>query len=149
MSGFKGKYDHAVDSKGRIIIPSKLKKHLSPEADEKFVITRGLDDVLWLYPLDVWNAWEQQLKENTNPFNSEDRFFVRTLMQYAHEVQLDKQNRIMIPKELLDLAHITSAVKLLGMFDYIEIWSPEEFDRYFSSTEQSYEQVASRVMGQK
>jgi MraZ protein len=148
MAGFKGKYEHSIDEKGRVSLPSKLRKNLSPEAMDSFVVTRGFENCLDLFPLDAWNALEVELKSSLNKYKEEDRLFLRTITMWAHEVTLDKQARIMIPQELLEFAGISSHAVIIGALEKIEIWSPEEFQRYRDRfADQSYESVAARVMG--
>lgn len=148
MAGFKGKYEHAVDDKGRVSLPSKIRKALNPEANDSFVITRGYENSLVLYPLDAWNRYEDQMKNDLNTHREEDRLFIRTIMMWAHEVSLDRQARIMIPQELMEVAGIRSEIVIVGALEKIELWSPEHFhaynERYADTT---YEAVAARVMG--
>jgi MraZ protein len=148
MAGFKGKYDHTVDDKGRVSLPSKIRKALSPEAKDSFVITRGYENSLVLYPLDAWNRYEEQMKTGLNTHREEDRLFIRMIMMWAQEVSLDRQARLMIPKELTEIAGITTQVVIIGALEKIELWSPEYFraynERYADTT---YEAVAARVMG--
>jgi MraZ protein len=148
MAGFKGKYDHTVDDKGRVSLPSKIRKALSPEANDSFVITRGYEKSLVLYPLDAWNRYEEQMKTGLNTHREEDRLFIRMIMMWAQEVSLDRQARLMIPKELTEIAAITTQVVIIGALEKIELWSPEYFraynERYADTT---YEAVAARVMG--
>ncbi len=148
MAGFKGKYDHSVDDKGRVSLPAKIRKNLSPEALDSFVITRGYDNSLDLYPQDVWNDFEEQLRKKTNRHEEEGRLHIRRIMMYAQETSLDKQARITIPQDLMDFAGIRGNVIIIGALDKIEIWSPENF-RIYNEThaEQSFESVAARVMG--
>jgi len=148
MAGFKGKYEHAVDDKGRVSLPSKLRKNLSPEANDSFVITRGYEFSLDLFPMDVWNQLEDELRSKLNKHREEDRLFLRTLMMWAQEVTLDRQSRIMIPQELMEFAGVTEKVIIIGALEKIEIWSPESFRSYHErNADQTYESVAARVMG--
>lgn len=148
MAGFKGKYEHAVDDKGRVSLPSKLRKNLSPEANDSFVITRGYESSLDLYPMDVWNQLENELRSKLNQYREEDRLFLRTLMMWAQEVTLDRQSRVMIPQELMKIAGVTEKVIIIGALEKIEIWSPESFRNYYErNADQTYESVAARVMG--
>lgn len=148
MAGFKGKYEHSVDDKGRVSLPSKIRKALKPEANDSFVITRGYENSLVLYPLDAWNVYEEQMKNDLNTHREEDRLFIRTIMMWAHEVSLDRQARIMIPQELMEAAGIRNEIVIVGALEKIELWSPEHFraynERYADTT---YEAVAARVMG--
>ena len=148
MAGFKGKFEHSIDDKGRVNLPAKLKKYLTPEAADSFVITRGHDLCLYLYPMDTWSKVEDDLKSRLNVNKEEDRLYLRTLLSNSHEVTLDKQSRIMIPEQLLTIANIEGAAVIIGSLDKIEIWSPQTFETYLQRfSDMSYEDVASKVMG--
>ena len=121
---------------------------MMPEANGTFVITRGMENCLYLYPLDTWSKVESELREKLNVYREEDRLFLRTLLMWAHEVTLDKQSRIMIPQELLEFASLDSSIVIIGALDKIELWAPAELEKYLGKfAEQSYEEVAARVMG--
>jgi MraZ protein len=145
VSSFKGSYDYAVDSKGRINIPSRLRKYVSPEANDTFIVTRGYERCLFVYPLDEWNRLEQSIRQlsSTNP---QHRFFMRTLLERATECQLDGQSRITIPKELLQFAGIENDVVILGVLERIELWNPADYQEYLKSQAESYESVAQHVL---
>ncbi len=145
MSSFKGSYEYSVDSKGRINIPARLRKNLSPEANDTFVVTRGCEKCLFVYPLDEWNKLEQSIRQlsSTNP---KHRFFMRTLLERATETQLDGQSRITIPKDLLQFAGIDNDVLILGVLDRIEVWNPGTYKEYETSQPESYEDVAQTVL---
>ncbi len=148
MTSFKGKFEHSIDDKGRISLPAKFRRNLGDPGMEVFTITRGMDKCLYLYTQERWSAMEEDLRTNLNPYKEEDRLFLRTLQYWTHEVQLDKQNRIMVPQELLDVAGITTQVLLIGALERIEIWSPQEFTGYMNRfAETPFEVVAARVMG--
>ena len=148
MSSFKGSYSYSVDNKGRINIPAKLRKYVSPEANDTFVVTRGFEKCLFLYPLDEWNTLEGSVRE-LSPSNSQHRFITRTLLQYATETQLDGQSRIMIPKELQQFAGIEDQVLIVGVLERIEVWNPKEYEGYMKSQTDSYENVAQTVLHKK
>lgn len=148
MSSFKGSYIHAVDEKGRISIPARMRKYLSPEANETFVVTRGTETCLFLFPLDEWEKLEQKLKE-LNTFNPQHRLLIRVLLMWAVEVTLDNQSRIMIPKNLLEFAKIDKEALIIGALDRIEIWNPEIFKEYVDTQPESYESIAEKVLGLK
>lgn len=95
---FMGEYNHTIDAKGRLIIPSKFREVLG----EEFVITKGLDGCLFVYDNQEWNAFEEKLK--ALPLNKKDnRQFVRFFLAGAAEVEVDKQGRILVPGNLRDL----------------------------------------------
>jgi MraZ protein len=148
MSSFKGSYSYSVDSKGRINIPAKLKKYVSPDANDTFIVTRGFEKCLFLYPLDEWNGLESSIR-GLSSSNSQHRFITRTLLQYATESQLDGQSRITIPRELLQFAGIDDQVLIIGVLERIEVWNPKEYDAYMSSQTESYENVAQSVLHKK
>jgi MraZ protein len=145
MSSFKGSYEYSVDGKGRINIPARLRKYVSPEANDTFVVTRGYEKCLFVYPLDEWNKLEQSIRQlsSTNP---KHRFFMRTLLEKAAESQLDGQARITIPKELLGLAGIENDVLILGVLERIELWNPSIYREYEKAQTDSYENVAQTVL---
>ncbi len=148
MSSFKGRYAYSVDSKGRINIPAKLRKSLSPEANDTFVITRGFEQCLFAYPLDEWNKLEHTIR-SLSPSNPQHRFFVRTLLQWATEAQLDGQARIIIPQDLLKFAGIENEVLIVGVLERIEVWNPKTYEEYLRTQPTPYESVAEAVLGQK
>jgi MraZ protein len=145
MSSFKGSYSYSVDSKGRTNIPSKLRKYVSPDANDTFIITRGYEQCLFVYPLDEWNKLEQSIRELTTT-NPKHRFFMRTLLEKATESQLDGQSRITIPKELLQFAAIENEVLILGVLERIEVWNPKVYQEYQKAQAESYENVAQTVL---
>ena len=144
MSSFKGSYSYSVDAKGRINIPAKLRKYVSPDANETFVVTRGYEQCLFIYPLDEWMMLEKSIRQ-LSPSNAQHRYFTRTLLQYAIECQLDAQSRITVPKELLQFAGIEDQVSILGVLERIELWNPRTHEAYLRSQTESYEDVAQKV----
>jgi MraZ protein len=145
MSSFKGSYNYSVDDKGRINIPAKLRKSVAREANDTFVITRGYERCLFAYPLDEWEKLEQTIRELA-PTDRQNRFFTRTLLEKATESQLDGQFRITVPRELLQYAGIESEVLILGVLERIELWNPAVYEQYRASQEESYEDIAQRVL---
>lgn len=145
VSSFKGSYSYSVDSKGRINIPAKLRKYVSPDANDTFVVTRGFEKCLFLYPLDEWNTLEGSIRQ-LSPSNSQHRFITRTLLQYATETQLDGQSRVTIPRELLQFAGIEDQVLIVGVLERIEVWNPKDYASYMGSQTESYENVAQAVL---
>lgn len=148
VSSFKGSYVYSIDNKGRINIPAKLRKYVSPDANDTFVITRGFEKCLFVYPQDEWNKLENSIRA-LSPTNPQHRFFMRVLLQQAVESQLDGQSRITIPKDLVEFASIDSEVTILGVLEHIEVWNPNEYKQYLASQENSYESVAQTVLQKK
>ena len=125
---FFGEYQHALDTKNRIIVPAKLREELG----NKFVITKGLDGCLYVYPLDEWKILEEKLK--TLPLTNKDaRAFVRFFFSGACEIELDKQYRGVIPQNLKEYAGIEKDIVSIGVLSRVEIWSKEKWDEYNES----------------
>ncbi|MFA6456303.1 MAG: division/cell wall cluster transcriptional repressor MraZ [Bacteroidota bacterium] len=148
MSTFKGSFHYTIDNKGRINIPAKMRKNLAPEANNSFVVTRGFESCIFVYPNDEWAKREAEIGslQQTNP---QDRLFTRLLLQYATDVELDGQYRIVLPKELIQYAHIENDVVILGVFDRIEVWNPDEYKKYLDAQQEDYLTVASKVFEKK
>lgn len=147
VASFKGEYTHAIDAKGRVSFPSKLRKFLSPEAQESFTILRGLEKCLLLYPEDKWRYVEDSLSQLNN-FKRENRTVVRNFLRSAEDVSLDNQNRIALPAKLMEWASITSKVVFIGMGDCIELWSPDVLDSQDGSIDdEAYVELFEKVMG--
>lgn len=145
VSGFKGQETYPVDAKGRVNIPAKMRRVLAPEAQDTFVLTRGTDRCIVAYPLNEWRRYEERFAQ-LNQYDEKQRFFLRMILSWCEEVELDPQQRIAIPRRLLEFAGIEGKVTIVGMMDHLELWNPDEFVRYLESFGDSYEQVASAVM---
>ncbi len=146
MSFFKGREIYSVDAKGRMNVPAKMRRSLSPDAADTFVLTRGPqnDPCIYAYPLDQWRKVEGQLS-GLSQDREADRFTLRALLCWAEEVTLDGQFRIVIPKPLLELARIDRSALVLGAMEHIEIWNPEVFDNYMNGRHESFATVAATV----
>ena len=143
---FKGQAEYSIDSKGRVTIPAKMRSAMSPEAQDTFTITRGFEECVFLYPMDRWSSIEDEIGE-LNMYNREARDFIRIIMMWANEDTLDGQGRISLPKPLIEFADLDGSALILGAFDHIEIWAPEQFDDYLNEQPADYETLAERVMG--
>lgn len=120
---FTGSYEHTVDSKGRIIVPSRFREELG----ETFVITLGLDGCLFMYPMKKWEEFVSQLQ--TLPANAEGRKFQRYFLAAASESEIDKQGRTLLPASLREKVGIAKNIMLIGMMGRIEIWNKELWDK--------------------
>ena len=120
---FMGEYNHTIDTKGRLIVPSKFRETLGDE----FVVTKGLDGCLFVYDNTEWAAFEEKLKGL--PLTKKDaRAFVRFFLAGAASVEVDKQGRILLPSVLREFAQITKDAVLVGVASRIEIWSREKWE---------------------
>ena len=126
---FAGEYSNTLDSKNRINIPAKFRKALDPINDRTFIITRGFDKCLTLYPLLEWNIVEQELS-SLSSIRNRNREFVRSIVRYASYVQYDRQGRVVIPDNLKAYAQIEKEISIIGMITKIELWSPQKIKKY-------------------
>ena len=125
---FIGEYNHSVDAKNRISIPSKFRDEL----DGKFIMTKGLDGCLYVYTMTEWQKLEQKL--SSLPLTNKDaRAFVRFFFSGASEIEIDKQGRALIPQNLKEYADIKKEIVRIGVSSRIEIWSREKWNEYNES----------------
>src|SRR5690554_2604312 len=138
---FMGEYQHSIDAKGRLIIPAKFREEL----DEGAVITRGLDNCLFLFPSEEWSILEDKLK--ALPLTKNDaRQFVRFLFSGATECEMDKQGRIILPANLREFAVIDKDAVVIGVSSRVEIWSKEKWESYVQVAEESFEDIAENIV---
>lgn len=136
---FIGEYQHALDSKNRMIVPSKLREELG----NKFVITKGLDGCLYAYPQGEWKNLEEKMK--TLPLTNRDaRSFVRFFFAGACEIEMDKQGRGLIPQNLKEYAGIEKEIVSIGVLTRVEIWSKEKWQEYNDSNV-DFESIAEKM----
>lgn len=122
ISMFMGEYNHTIDTKGRIIMPSKFRESLG----EEFVVTGGLDGCLFVYPNEEWMNFIAGLKNL--PGSKEARQLQRYFLAGAANLEVDKQGRILLPNKLRELAGLEKEIVLVGVLTKIEIWSKERWD---------------------
>ena len=133
-----GEFNHSIDAKGRLIIPSKLRESLG----EHFVITKGMDGCLFLYPENEWEAFEDKLR--TLPLtNKKARDFKRFFLGSAVEGELDKQGRVLISSSLRAYASLDKEVVLAGVLDKVGIWSKDAWEARTADVEENIEDIAS------
>jgi len=138
---FTGEFQHSLDAKGRVIMPARLREGLG----ERFVVTRGLDQCLFAYPMEEWTRLEQKMKQL--PFTKGDyRAFARLFFSGAMEVEADKQGRILIPQNLRDHAGIEKEVMIIGVSDRVEVWSEQAWKEYFNNMNSNFEQLAEKLV---
>lgn len=141
---FLGQYEHSIDEKGRLIMPSKYRESLGDE----FIITFGLDTCLFVYPLSEWKMISEKIK--SFPLGKKDaRAFSRILFSRALNCSMDNQGRINIAKYLKDYAHINKEIMIIGVSDRIEIWNRKLWQKYSTEMVDSYEDIAERIYEQE
>ncbi|MEE2858986.1 MAG: division/cell wall cluster transcriptional repressor MraZ [Candidatus Neomarinimicrobiota bacterium] len=130
---FTGEFNNSLDDKNRMNIPAKFRKALDPINEKSFVLTRGFDKCLILYPLNEWQEVESQLSQLSS-IRSRDRNFVRAITRHAIPVRYDAQGRIQIPEALIDFSEIKKDITIIGMIKKIELWSPDILSAKENST---------------
>lgn len=137
---FYGEYQHSVDAKGRVIIPSKFREGLG----EKFIVTKGLDNCLFAYSSEEWSNLETKLK--SLPFTDKDvRAFVRFFFAGASECEMDKQGRILLPQNLREYAGLEKDVYVIGVSTRVEIWDKTKWEDYSGDENMSAENIAEKM----
>ena len=140
MPMFMGEYHHTIDDKGRLIIPSKFRSELG----ESFVITRGLENCLFVYSLVEWNKIVDRLKKL--PFTKKDaRNFTRFFLSGATVTELDKQGRANISSTLIDFANLEKECIVIGVNDRLEIWSKDGWENFFNANSDQLSDIAENL----
>lgn len=138
---FMGEYKHNIDAKGRIIIPAKFRQDLG----EKFVVTRGMDDCLFGYPMDEWEKFQNKINEL--PVSKKDaRYFTRFFFSAAVECEFDKQGRINIPSNLRGYAKIAKKCVVVGVSNRFEIWSEDLWEDFSKEAEENFNEIAENMI---
>lgn len=136
-----GEFQHNLDDKGRLIIPAKFRDALGPS----FVVTRGLDHCLFLYPQSEWQVLEAKLKALPLT-NANARAFVRFFFSGASECELDKQGRILLPPNLREYAQMERDVVVIGVSNRVELWAKSQWEAYRSEADESFESIAEQIV---
>ena len=130
MTTFIGDFSCKIDNKGRILLPSVLKRQMSPASSERFVCKKDLfENCLVLYPMDEWERQNKIIRSKLNPYNKEHSRFLRMFYQGTAELVLDSNNRFLLPKRLTDFAGIGKEVILAGQYGKIEIWAEKKYGK--------------------
>lgn len=138
---FMGEYQHTIDEKGRMIIPAKFRESLG----ETFIMTRGLDDCLFVYPREEWSVLEQKLKA-LPMLKADARAFTRFFFSGATECELDKQGRVNIPANLREHANLKKDSIVIGVSNRVEIWSKAIWEGYSNESEASFNEIAEKLV---
>ena len=136
---FMGEYHHNIDTKGRIVIPNKVRDDLG----ENFIVTRGLDGCLFLYPKTEWDNVIAKYKEIPDTKNK--RQFMRIFLSGATVCEYDKQGRINIPKPLVEYAKLVKDCIIIGVDEKLEIWSRDCWEKFISENEESLSDIADNL----
>lgn len=137
---FYGEFQHTIDPKGRVIIPSRFREDLG----DKFIVTKGLDNCLFIYSMQGWEKIIAKLMEI--PLTDKDgRAFVRFFTAGASECELDKQGRILIPQNLRDYAGLVKDICITGTITRVEIWDREKWSNHSGYYNDNVDKIAEKM----
>lgn len=149
MATFIGDYTCKVDSKGRIILPMAIKKQMPAGAQDHFVVRKDIfEKCLVLYSIEDWNRQLERIRSRINAYNREHNLFLRNFFKGTAELSLDNNNRLLIPKRLLELAGIVRDVVLAGQDGRIEIWAADIYDKIDMPADE-FANLAEKLMGSR
>lgn len=143
---FVGSDTYSVDAKGRINIPAIFKKLLNPECNDTFMLVRGLVANIDVYPIDLWNSEVKPRIDQLDDYDVEQAAFKRMFLELAGECTLDNQSRLLVPRRLLDFAHIEKEVFILGQGTKIEFWNPETYKSQQGEVTKSFADMAKQFL---
>jgi MraZ protein len=146
MTQFLGEFECKLDAKGRLSMPSGLRKQLAPEANEKFVVNRGFENCLALYPFNEWQKISAEVNQ-LNMYVKKNREFARYFYRGATELELDAAGRLLLPKRLCEYAAVDKEIILSAWSNKIEVWSKEKFEALMNDEPSDFSILAEEVMG--
>lgn len=146
---FLGSFKYSVDAKGRISIPSRFRKYVTQDANDTFIITRGIVQCIDIYPQDFWKEDVLVRINQLDDFDPDESAFKRMLLELAAEDKLDSQSRLLVPKNLLEFAGIEKEVLILGQNKKIEIWNPDKYESHKKENSKPFAEIAKQVMQKK
>jgi MraZ protein len=142
---FYGEYEHSIDRKGRLILPSRFREVAKANFIEKFFVTRGLDKCLFMFGEEEWKVQEQKFK--AMPFTKQEiRKFNRIYFSGAIDIIPDRQGRFIVPQFLKDFAAIKKDVVIIGVSNRIEIWADNVWKEFYSTSRDSFEEIAEKLI---
>lgn len=148
MTNFIGEFDCKLDVKGRLMVPTGLRKQLDPVAQERFVVNRGFEKCMVLYPKNEWDKVSAEINQ-LNQYVKKNRDFIRYFYRGATELSLDSSGRILFPKRLMEYADIQKEAVLFAYSDRIEVWNKDIYDNLLTDEPEDFATLAEEVMGKK
>ena len=146
MTTFIGEYTCKLDVKGRLMLPVALKKQNKGSIQDRFVIKKDIfENCLVLYPIDEWERQNKLIRKKLNPYNKEHNMFLRRFFKGMAEVVLDSNNRMLIPKRLLDEVNADREIIMAGQQGKIEIWAKDQYDSINVSNDE-FANMAEKIM---
>ena len=149
MIGFLGEYEATLDAKGRFLLPAGFKKQLPQESATQFVLNRGFEKCLTLYPLQSWGPIFSEISK-LNDFDPKVREFRRYFLNGATQLELDSAGRLLLPKNLSEHAGLEKDIVLVSAVNKIEIWDKNKYQQFFESfSPEAFSNLANEVMNKK
>lgn len=142
---FYGEYQHTIDRKGRLILPSRFREVAKSNFIEKFFVNRGLDKCLFMFSEEEWKNQENKFK-NLSFTKQQARTFNRLYFSQAAEVNADRQGRILIPQFLKEFADIKRDVVIIGVSNRIEVWSKANWQDFYNKSSSTFESIAESLL---
>ncbi len=147
MTGFLGEYEATIDAKGRFLLPAGFKKQLPEDSSARFVINRGFEKCLSLYPIKSWEPIYTNISK-LNDFDPKVREFRRYFLNGAITTELDTAGRLLIPQNLKDYAGLEKDIVLVAAVNKIEVWDKNKYQQFFENfSPESFSTLAQEVMG--
>lgn len=146
MANFIGEFECKLDTKGRLMLPSGLRKQLDPAAQEKFVLNRGFEKCLVLYPKNEWEGISAEVNK-LNQYVKKNRDFIRYFYRGASELTVDATGRILFPKQMLGYAGVVKEVVLFAYSNRIEVWDATTYNNLLTDEPDDFSSLAEEVMG--
>lgn len=147
MSGLVGEYECKLDAKGRFLFPAGLRKQLDSTAMEVFMMNKGFENCLTIYPMNEWDKVSSRLSK-LNLFKPKNRMFYRLFHQGAKQLGLDNAGRILIPTSLMERIGLKKEIMLTAYNDRVEIWDKKEYFALMDQNMTDFSDLADEVMGE-
>ncbi len=148
MSNLIGEFECKIDAKGRFMLPAGIKKQLPVEEQDKFVVNRGFENCLVLYPYSVWQTISDEVNR-LNLFNKKNRDFARYFFRGATELTVDSVSRLLLPKPLMQYANLDKEMVMFAFANKIEIWAKDAYYALHVNEPDDFSSLAEEVMGKK
>jgi MraZ protein len=146
MTGFLGEYEATLDPKGRFLLPAGIKKQLPEDEGSHFVVNRGFEKCLTIYPMSSWTPLFERISK-LNDFDPKVREFRRFFLNGAIAMELDSAGRMLIPKNLMEHAGLEKDIVLVSAVNKIEIWSKSTYQQLFDTlSPDAFSELAAQVM---
>jgi len=146
MYQFTGEYECKIDAKGRVKLPANLIRQLSGDGTFEFMVNRGFEKHLMLYPKDVWDEKAKEINQ-LNIYIKKNRQAVRYFFRGATKIQSDGSDRILLSKNLIEYAGIDKQVMLFAYQDFVEIWAKDEYEKMIGEEPEDFSALAEEVFG--